>query len=314
VYKGTNKIISLVAKFFEVIQYKVDKETKLFDYDEIERIAAQEKPKLIISGGTAYPREIDHKRLAQIAASVRAYYLADIAHEAGLVAGDICQNPVGIADVVTMTTHKTLRGPRGAIILSRGDLAQAIDRAVFPGIQGGPFNNNIAGIAVCLKEAMADSFKQYAAQMIKNAQALADRLIELEFDVLTGGTDKHLLVIDLRSKNLAVGIKESTSAGRYFARALDTAGITTNKNTVPFETGSAVDPSGIRLGTPTVTTRGMKEKEMVQIAEWMNKVMEITRKYCELDFENFENKLKTDPEILAIRKEVAALCRKFPLE
>ncbi|MDD3647065.1 MAG: serine hydroxymethyltransferase [Candidatus Dojkabacteria bacterium] len=314
VYKGTKKAISLVAKFYDIVQYKVNKESKLFDYDEIERIAKKEKPKLIISGGTAYPREIDYERLGKIAKSVGAYYLADIAHEAGLVAGRVCKNPAGIADVVTMTTHKTLRGPRGAIILSKKSLAKAVDRSVFPGIQGGPFDNNIAGIAVCLKEAMSKEFRRYAEQTVRNAQKLASELSKLGFDILTGGTDKHLILVDLRNKDLKIGTKGNTSSGRYIARALDHAGMTTNKNTVPFETGSAVDPSGIRIGTPTVTTRGMKENEMAMIAGWINQVVEVAKKYSSLEFEEFDKQISMDKEITKIRDLVKTLCANFTLE
>lgn len=313
VYKGTNKIISLVSKFYKIIQYKVDSKTKLFNYDEIEQIAKQSNPKLIISGGTAYPREINHKRLSQIAHNIKSYYLADIAHEAGLVAAGVNKSPVGIADVVTLTTHKTLRGPRGAIILCRQELVEAINKSVFPGIQGGPFDNNIAGIAVCLKEAQNKQFKEYAIQTVKNARKLSQELIKYDFDILTGGTDKHLIVIDLRNKGLLVGKNQKNLPGRYIARALDIAGITLNKNTVPYDTGNAINPSGIRLGTPTVTTRGMKEKEMEKIAEWINKVTELSRTYLDLEFEEFGKEVSKDKNINKIREEVKKLCEKYLL-
>jgi glycine hydroxymethyltransferase len=313
IYEGGKKIVSLVSKYYKIVQYKVDKKSRLFDYNEIRKIALKIKPQLIISGGTAYPREINYKKLSSIAKEVKSYYLADIAHEAGLIAAGVNTSPVGIADVITMTTQKTLRGPRGSIILSRGEFAESIDKSVFPGIQGGPFDNNIAGITVCVGEALTKEFKMYAQQVVKNAQVLANELIKYNFDVLTGGTDKHLIVIDLRNKNLFVGPKHKNLPGQYIARAIDTAGITLNKNTVPFETGNAVTPSGIRLGTPTVTTRGMKEKEMKQIAYWINKVVETVRPYITFDFKNFQSKVERCPEIIKTRKEVKNLCKQFPL-
>jgi glycine hydroxymethyltransferase len=223
-YSGGDRKVNVTSKFFQAVQYKTDPQTKLFDYEEVEKIAMQEKPKLIITGGTAYPREIDYKRMRSIADKVGAYYMADIAHEAGLVAAGVNASPVGIADVVTMTTHKTLRCNRGAIILGQSKLMKRINRAIFPGLQGGPHNHSIAGIAVGLGEAMQSEFKEYAKQVVSNAQTLAAELIKYDFDIITGGTDKHLLLIDLTNKGVF---------GKKFARALDHAGIAAKMSTMP---------------------------------------------------------------------------------
>lgn len=274
----------VTGKMFKVIQFKTDPKTQLFNYDEIEKLAHEHKPKLLITGGTAYPRNIDYKRMRAIADSVGAFYLADIAHEAGLISAGVLPSPVGIADVVTMTTHKTLRAGRGAIILARADLIKKINRAVLPGLQGGPHNHNIAGIAVGLGEALKPDFKRYAKQVVKNAQALAAALTNEGFTVVSGGTDKHLVLLDLTHEPVL---------GKKFAKALDAAGIVTNANTIPHDARGPLDPSGLRIGTPWVTTRGMKEPDMRQIAAWMRQVM--------------NNK---DPQ--AIVAQVHSLCTKFP--
>lgn len=304
-YSGGDRKVNVTSKFFEAVQYKTDPKTKLFDYDEVEKIAMREKPKLIITGGTAYPREIDYKRMRSIADKVGAYYMADIAHEAGLVAAGVNSSPVGIADVVTMTTHKTLRCNRGAIILARSELMKKINRAIFPGLQGGPHNHSIAGIAVGLGEALQPEFKQYAQQVVKNAQTLAEELKKYDFDIITGGTDKHLLLIDLTDKHVF---------GKKLARALDHAGIVANMNTMPQENRPPADPSALRLGTPWITTRGMKKAEMKQIAKWIDQVMTIAQKYADLDFEDFNSKLAADVQIKKIATEVNDLCTKFKLE
>lgn len=301
-YKG--KKVSLSSKIYKTAYYNVDKASGRFNYDQVEKVARKEKPKIIVSGGTAYPREIDHKRLAEISRDIHAYYMADIAHEAGLVAAGVNKSPFPYADVVTMTTHKTLRGPKGALIFCKKNLADEIDRSVFPGIQGGPMDNNIAAIAVALKEAQSKDFKAYASQIISNTKVLADELINYNFFLTSGGTDKHLILIDLRNKEIS---------GTYAARALHIAGITLNKNTVPGESRSPFDPSGIRLGTPFVTTRGMKEDEMRQIAKWINKVIEVVSPYKELEFDKFQNKVSELGEISEIKKEVRKLCLQFPL-
>ena len=305
IYLGGKRKISIVSKIFKVVQYKVEPDTRLFDYKKLMAIAKEYRPKIIISGGTAYPREIDYNALHSIAKEVGAYYLADIAHEAGLIAAGANKSPVGKADVVTFTTHKTIRGPRGAVILCRGDLADKIDFGVFPGLQGGPFEHTIAALAVCFKEACTPEFKEYAFQVVKNAQRLAQRFMEKGYDVVSGGTDKHLVLIDMRSKNLS---------GRNPAKALDRAGIIMNRNSVPNETGSPMNPSGLRMGTPTITTRGMKEPEMDQIAEWVDRVIKLVTPACELKPAEFEEKIKNIPELEGIAAEVKSLCRKYPLD
>ena len=304
VYLGGKRKISIVSKMFHVVQYKVNPKTRLFDYDHILEIAKEYKPKMIVSGGTAYAREIDHKALSEIAKSVGAYYLADVSHEAGLIAGGANSSPVGFADVVTFTTHKTLRGPRGAIILCREELADKIDYGVFPGLQGGPFEHTIAGLSVCLKDAATPAFAEYAKQVVLNAKCLAKHMLDKGYDVVTEGTDKHLVLIDLRNKNLS---------GSKPAKALDYAGIILNRNSVPNETGSPMNPSGIRMGTPIVTTRGMKEKEMGLIANWIDRVIQLVTPYCSLKSKEFMAKLPELKELTQIAEEIKDLCKKFPL-
>ncbi len=259
------KKISISSKIFEPHYYKVDPKTFLFNYAEIAASAKRVKPNLIISGGTAYPREIKHEELAQVAKSVGALYMADVAHEAGLIAAGVNSSPFEHADVVTMTTRKTLRGPIGALIFCKKQYADAIDKSVFPGMQGGPMNNNIAGIAVALMEAQSSGFRKYSKQVVVNAQALAAELLKYDFKVLTGGTDKHLLLIDVMTKGLD---------GWTAAWALEYAGIIVNRNTIPYDSQSSFYPSGIRLGTPFVTTLGLKEKDMVKIAMLINDVVD----------------------------------------
>lgn len=249
---------------YNCIPYFVDRETMLIDMDEVRKIAKKEKPKMIISGFTAYSRRIDFKAFQDIAEEVGAYHMADIAHIAGLVATGFHQSPFPFTDVVTTTTHKTLRGPRGGMIMCKEKLAKQIDKAVFPGLQGGPHEHQISALAVALKEASTDKFKEYIGQVVKNAKVLADELLNYGFDILTGGTDNHLLLIDMTNKGLC---------GKEAQNALDDANITVNKNMIPFDKRKPFDPSGIRLGTPAVTTRGMKEKEMKIIAEFMNRVI-----------------------------------------
>lgn len=259
----TGKPISFTARIYDTYFYSVDPTTKVFDYDNIEKIAKKVKPKILISGGTAYPRQINHQRMREIADSVSAIYMADVAHEAGLIIGGANSSPFPHAHVVTMTTRKTLRGPIGAMIyaskkLLGGEVAEKIDFAVFPALQGGPQNHSIAGIGVALHEAMQSEFKEYVKQVVKNAQVLAEELIKAGFDVVTGGTDKHLVLVDLRSRGWT---------GKDAAIALEKVGIIANKNTVPGETAKPWNPSGLRLGTPALTTRGMKESDMIKIAQ-----------------------------------------------
>lgn len=285
--------ITFSGKFFNSVQYSVGKDGTI-NYDELASMAKKEKPKLIIAGTTAYPRILNWKRFTEIADSVNAYLLADIAHIAGLVVAGVHPSPINYAHVVTTTTHKTLRGPRGAIIMvtKRGikkdpEMTKKIDRAVFPGLQGGPHNNQTAAIAVCLGEASKPGFKKYASQVIKNAKVLAEQLTKHGFEIVTGGTDNHLMVVDLRSKKLT---------GKEFAILLEEANIIVNYNTVPFDPNPPMDPSGIRIGTPALTTRGMKEGEMKKIAEWFSIVS------------------KNPEKVKQVKREVLKLCKKFPIK
>jgi glycine hydroxymethyltransferase len=305
IYLGGSKKVNITSRMFKVVQYKTDPKTHVFNYDEIEKIAIEHKPQLIITGGTAYPREIDYKRMRQIADKAGAMYMADIAHEAGLIAAGVNKSPVGIADVVTFTTHKTLRSGRGAIILARRELIKEINRGVLPGLQGGPFNNNIAGICVGLGEALKPSFKKYAEQIIKNSHTLADELTNYGFNLLSGGTDKHLILIDMTNKGIF---------GKYTARALAIAGIVLNMNTMPGESRTPSDPSAIRMGTPWLTTRGMKEKEMKIVAKWINEVVEEVKVWANLDFDTFQHRVQTSKKIKQIAREIKQLCMKFPLD
>ncbi|MBO5742807.1 MAG: serine hydroxymethyltransferase [Clostridia bacterium] len=249
--------VNISGKYYNIIPYGVAKDTCLIDYDEIEKLAMENKPKLIVAGASAYPRIIDFERLSEIAKKCGAYLMVDIAHIAGLVAAGLHPNPVPYADFVTTTTHKTLRGPRGGMIMCKEEHAKLINKAVFPGIQGGPLMHIIAAKAVCFKEALTDEFKAYQTQVVKNAKALSEALIEEGFNLVSGGTDNHLMLIDLRNKDVT---------GKDAEHMLDEVGITVNKNTVPFETASPFVTSGVRIGTPAVTSRGMKEEDMKEIA------------------------------------------------
>ncbi|MET7421624.1 serine hydroxymethyltransferase [Dactylosporangium sp. NPDC005555] len=257
--------VSATGAWFRPVQYTVRRSDGLIDFDEVRDIALRERPKLIFSGGTAIPRTIDFARFAEIAREVDAVLVADIAHIAGLIAGGAHPSPVGHAPVITTTTHKTLRGPRGAMLLSSSEYARAVDKAVFPGLQGGPHNHTTAGIAVALREASLPSFSVYAHQIVANARALAAALLERGFDLVSGGTDNHLILIDLTGRNIG---------GKPAARALDRAGIETNYNTVPYDTRKPFDPSGIRIGTPALTTRGLTEAQMPQVADWISRAVD----------------------------------------
>jgi glycine hydroxymethyltransferase len=253
--------VSVTGKWFRSVQYGVRRDTGRADLDEVRELARRERPKLVFCGGTAIPRTIEFDAFAEITREVGAILVADIAHIAGLIAGGVHPSPVGHADVLSTTTHKTLRGPRGAMLMSGAEHAQALDRAVFPGLQGGPHNHTTAAIAVALGEALEPQFADYAAKTVANAKALAAGLVERGFDLVSGGTDTHLILVDLTSKGVP---------GKPAAKALDRARITTNYNTVPFDSRKPFDPSGIRLGTPAVTTRGMGEEEMRLIAAWID--------------------------------------------
>jgi glycine hydroxymethyltransferase len=280
--------VSMTGRWFRSVHYGVKPDTGRIDYEHAREIALEHRPRLIWAGGTAIPRIPDYGALAAIAAEVDARYAVDLSHVAGLVAGGVHPSPVGLADVVTTTTHKTLRGPRGAMILCRQDHAQAIDRAVFPGLQGGPHNQTTAALAVALAEAGTPEFARYAESMVRNAQALAEALLERGFDLVSGGTDTHLVLVDLTNKGIG---------GADAAAILDEAGLELNYNTVPFDPRPPMSPSGIRLGTPSITSRGMGVKEMETIAAWLDQVV-----------------AAPGDEALRIRiaGEVEELCRAFP--
>lgn len=304
--------ITLVSKIYNVQFYNVDPQSRVFDYEKLQKQAQEFKPKLIISGGTAYPREIDYKKISEIAKSVGAYYLADVAHEAGLIIAGANNSPFPYADFVTMTTHKTLRGPRGAIIICRNELKEQLDSSVFPGLQGGPHIHSIAGIAIALEKTKLDEFKEYASGTVINSKRLAQRLQDLGLDVVSGGTEKHLILIDLR---------KSGTNGWIVANALEVAGIVANRNTVPGETSSPFYPSGLRLGTQALTVRGMKEPEMDKIGEWIDVVVNHVKKHqIPEDKENrvefakeFKLKIQNDEFLLNINSEVKKLTSKFPV-
>lgn len=294
--------VNFSGRYFRSVQYTSTKDGYL-DFDQMMSLALEHKPKLLIVGATAYPRIIDWQKARHVADAVGAFLLADISHIAGLIVSGDHPSPVGIADVITTTTHKTLRGPRGAIILANGkpstplknvevtkeNIPTLIDRAIIPGIQGGPHNHQTAAIAVALKEAMQPEFQEYGHQIVKNAKALASELVNRGFDLVTGGTDNHLMVVDLTNKKIS---------GKQASQALDRAGITVNKNTVPFEPRSPFDPSGIRLGTPALTSRGMKEEEMKHVGAWIDEAITYA----------------TDEHRLAsIREEVKKMTERFPL-
>ena len=281
--------VSASARFYNTVQYPIDEKTNRLNMDTVAKLARENKPKLIIAGGSAYPRIIDFAAFAEIAKEVGAYLMVDMAHIAGLVAAGVHPSPVPFADVVTTTTHKTLRGPRGALILCKEEFAKKIDSAVFPANQGGPHNHTTAAMAAAFLEASTPSFKRYGEKIVANAKALADEFLKLGFNLVTGGTDNHLILIDLRNKNLK---------GNPVATAMEKAGIVCNSNTVPYETGKAMDPSGIRLGAAAVTTRGFGEKEMRQIARW-------TDELCR-DLEN-------ETVIAKVKKEVAEMTAAFPV-
>src|SRR3989344_3955630 len=310
--------LSFSGRFFTAASYELGGNGRL-DFNAIEKLAKQEKPKLIICGFTAYPRIIDFEKFAKIADSVGAFLMADIAHIAGLVAAGVHPSPAPYAHIITTTTHKTLRGPRGALIMvtKKGlekdpDLPKKIDSAIIPGLQGGPHDNQTAAIAVCLNEASTAAFKSYAKQIVKNSQVLAKELSSYGFDLVSGGSDNHLILIDLRSRDIN---------GSIAAIALEVAGIVINKNSVPFDTNPPFYPSGIRLGTPAITTRGMKEKEMRQIAKWFAKVIEEVKderlpkeKEKRSEFiKDFKIRIAKNKTLLTIAAEVKNLTKKFPI-
>jgi glycine hydroxymethyltransferase len=281
--------LNFSGKTYKIVPYGVTKETETIDYDDLEKIAERERPKLIIGGGSAYPRIIDFARMRQITEKVGALYLVDMAHFAGLVAGGAHPSPVPHAHIVTSTTHKTLRGPRAGMILSKQEFAAAIDKVVFPGMQGGPLVHIIAAKAVCFLEALQPSFRDYARQVVANAKVLAETLTAEGFRIISGGTDTHLMLVDVFSKGML---------GSEAEKALGEAGITVNKNAIPFDTNPPLKPSGIRIGSPALTTRGMKENEMRQVGRWIAEALNN----------------RTDAAVLGrIRRDVLELADAFPL-
>jgi glycine hydroxymethyltransferase len=281
--------LNFSGKLYRIVGYQVRKDTETIDYDELEALALREKPKVIVGGGSAYPRFFDFARMRQIADKSGAYLMVDMAHFAGLVAGGVHPSPVPHAHMVTTTTHKTLRGPRAGLVLCKQEFAQALDRSVFPGQQGGPLMHIIAAKAVAFKEALQPEFANYAQQIVKNAKVLAEALAETGYRIISGGTDTHLMLVDVFQKGILGSEAES---------ALGVAGITVNKNAIPYDTNPPLKPSGIRIGTPALTTRGMKEAEMKVIAGWIAEALE----------------KRNDPAALAkIRGEVGELAEKFPL-
>jgi glycine hydroxymethyltransferase len=281
--------LNFSGKTYKIIPYGVTKETETIDYDALEKLAIEERPRLIIGGGSAYPRIIDFARMRQIADRIGALFLVDMAHFAGLVAGGAHPSPVPHAHIVTSTTHKTLRGPRSGMILSKAEFATAIDKVVFPGMQGGPLVHIIAAKAICFQEAMQPEFRDYARQVVGNAKVLAETLAAEGFRIVSGGTDTHVMLLDVFSQGML---------GSEAEKALGEAGITVNKNAIPFDTNPPLKPSGIRIGTPALTTRGMREEEMRQVGRWVADAL----------------LHRTDALVLArIRKEVLGLCESFPL-
>jgi glycine hydroxymethyltransferase len=281
--------LNFSGKTYKIVPYGVTKDTETIDYDDLEKLAEKERPKLIIGGGSAYPRIIDFARMRQIADKVGALYLVDMAHFAGLVAGGAHPSPVPHAHIVTSTTHKTLRGPRAGMILSKQEFAAAIDKVVFPGMQGGPLMHIIAAKAVCFREALQPSFRDYARQVVANAKVLAESLAIEDFRIISGGTDTHLMLVDVFSKGML---------GSEAEKALGDAGITVNKNAIPFDTNPPMKPSGIRIGTPALTTRGMKEREMKQVGKWIALAL---------------NGRNDASALSRIRREVLELADAFPL-
>lgn len=281
--------VNISGIYFKFISYGVDKENERIDFANLRKLAKEHKPKMIVTGATAYPRTIDFAKFREICDEVGAYLMVDIAHIAGLVAANLHPSPIPVAHVTTTTTHKTLRGPRGGAIFSSNEYAKAIDKAVFPGLQGGPLMHVIAAKAVAFKEALAPEFKTYQQQIIKNAKALSEALLKEGFRLVSGGTDNHLMLVDLRTKKLT---------GKVAEKVLDEVGITINKNTIPFDPESPFVTSGIRIGTPALTTRGMKEKEMQKIAQLFNLVLSHPE----------DEKTKDN-----VKKEIKSLCQSFPL-
>jgi len=280
--------VNFSGQLYRFVSYGLDPATEVIDMEAVERLALEHRPKMIVAGASAYPRVIDFAAFRRIADQIGAYFMVDMAHIAGLVAAGVHPSPVPHADFVTTTTHKTLRGPRGGLILARGDFGRKLDSKIFPGIQGGPLVHVIAAKAVCLREAMAPEFKEYQQQVVINAAVLAGRLIEHGFRLVSGGSDNHLMLVDLRNKNIT---------GKEAERLLEDAGLTVNKNAVPFDNAPRMVTSGIRIGTPAVTTRGLRAPEMIRIGDWIDQVV-----------------TQRSPAVIGqVRQQVRALCERLPL-
>jgi len=281
--------VNFSGKLYNIVHYGLNKDTGLIDYDEIERLAVKNKPKMIVAGASSYPRILDFRRFGEIAKSINAYLMADIAHIAGLIAAGVHPSPIPFADVATTTTHKTLRGPRGGMILAKAEFGKKINSSIFPGMQGGPLMHVIAAKAIAFKEALSKDFCDYQHNIVRNAKTLADTLAKEGITLISGGTDNHMILIDLRNLNIT---------GKEAEEVLESAGITVNKNSVPFDSLPPAITGGIRIGTPAVTTRGMKETEMIKIAEFIIMIL----------------KSKRDSYIIKnIKKEVHNLCKNFPI-
>ena len=279
--------VNISGKYFNVVPYGVSQDTETIDYDEVERLAKEHRPKMIVAGASAYPRFIDYKRFSEIAKEVGAYFMVDMAHVAGLIAAGLHPSPVPYADFVTTTTHKTLRGPRGGMILCKEEYAKAVDKAIFPGTQGGPLMHVIAAKAVCFKEAMEPAFKDYQKQIVLNAKAMCGKLIENGIRIVSGGTDNHLMLLDVHEKGMT---------GKKVETLLDLANITVNKNTIPFETLKPTVTSGIRIGTPAVTTRGFKEEECIKVADFITDIV-----------------LNGESAVESVKAKVIELCSNYPI-
>lgn len=321
IYKGGSVKSNFNSKVFNIVQYRVDEETQLLDYESFGEYLRTYNPKMLITGGTAYTRFTDFKRIREILdeyekeTSKKVYFLADVAHEAGLIAGGVHPSPFPYADFVTFTTHKTLRGPRGAVVMCKKEYIELINKSVMPGLLGGPFNHSIAGILQSLYEASTDEFKTYTENVVTNAKKLSELFINKGYKVVSGGTDKHMVLVDFSNQRNKSG---DIISGRVVSKALASIGIITNKNTVPFEKGSPVSPSGVRFGTPFVTTRGFKEDSIEKVFEIVDKVIGIVK---ELEFKSFkefqesfeEITISKSSEFSLLKAQVEALCRRHPL-
>jgi glycine hydroxymethyltransferase len=316
IYLGGSVKSNFNSKVFNIVQYRVEEESELVNYDRLLEHIRKYKPKMLITGGTAYPRFTDFKKIREIIdeykseTGERVLFLADVAHEAGLIAGGVHPSPFNYADFVTFTTHKTLRGPRGAVVMCRHEFIDAVNKSVMPGLLGGPFNHSIAGILQCLYEADTEEFKEYSKQVVLNAKRLSELFIQNGYRVVSGGTDKHMILVDFSSRNIS---------GRVVSRALSKVGVIANKNTIPYDKGTPVSPSGVRFGTPFVTTRGFREKEIEEVFEIVDNVVRIVTSMSFKTFKEFEEELNkitisADSEFHSLKGRSEELCARFPLK